>query len=386
MGTVFVYPLFLTLLVGCSFPLSYFFELELVSIEVFGLVVLHLVGYCLGGLALGILLSGVGRGRGYVTGVPVRYSMHFGLFVGVALIAYSYYLMGGVPALADNAENARVQMKQGVGKYIIFGVGFIYVSISYLSVMYFKGGSRLVRWFLLPLAWFFVSLLLIGIGYRSLCFFLLFHTVLFFLLCRERLGLKGLLSGKVVIGTLALFLIMSLLGYVRYKEGVEGFGMLSLFWPLIVYGGNIELIFDVVGLQGFSYGQYFMLDMVSPVLGDGKFTGHYIKDLLDLKFDGEGVSITIIGESYLNFGVPGVFLFGFVIGGGTLLLSKFIFYRGYMYRMLFVIFLVFTIRVITSGMVLIFWFYLVPVVIAYCFLLFGALLEKGLLMKIYKSS
>ncbi|MFZ3155513.1 O-antigen polymerase [Pseudomonas sp.] len=386
MGAVFIYPLFLTLLVGCSFPLAYFFELELVSVDVFWLVLLHLGGYCFGALIFGFLFFKVGRGPVYGTNVPMRYSMHLGLFVGIALIVYAYYLMGGVPALSENVENARVQMKQGVGKYIIFGVGFIYVSISYLSVMCLKDGSRLARCFLLPMTWLVVSLLLIGIGYRSLCFFLLVHVVLYFLLCREKLRFKTLLSGKVIAGTLLLFLVMSLLGYVRYKEGTEGFGALSFFWPLIVYGGNIELIFDVVGWQGFSYGEYFMLDMISPVLGDGKFTGHHIKDILDLKFDGEGVSITIIGESYLNFGMLGVFLFGFLIGGVTLLLSKFVFCRGYIYRMFFVIFLVFTIRVITSGTVLIFWFYLVPVVFAYFFVLFGALLEKSFLMnscKIY---
>ncbi|MFQ6576120.1 O-antigen polymerase [Pseudomonas sp. UM16] len=380
MGAILIYPIFITFLLGLSFPLSYYFDLNLVTVDVFLLFLLHLLGYLIGGLFLWFSLHSLKKSRGMSVGVPLRYSIHLSLFVGILFIIYAYYQMGGVPALAENAENARVEMKQGVGKYIIFGVGFIYVSMSYLSSMFFARGGY-ARWVLLPIVWFVVSLLLMGIGYRSLFFFLLVHVALFSLICREKFNFRSLVNGKLLVGGAVLFLLMSLVGYARYKSGAEGFGMLSLFWPLIVYGGNIESVFELVGKQGFSYGSSFISDMISPIFGDGKFTGHQIKEILGLKFDGEGVSITIIGEAYLNFGLTGVFLSGFLIGAIILFVSRFVFSHGYLYRMFFVIVVVFVIRIITSGVAPIFWFYFIPVVTAYLFVLSGALLEKKLIMK-----
>lgn len=294
----------------------------------------------------------------------------FWLLGNISLMIF-YLKAGSIPLFAGNIEVARVELKVGIGKYIILGRAFLTVGLSALHILcIFKKVAKQFKWFVYVIT-VEGMVMLAGIGFRSPVAYLLLTVVLTHIfisesyISRQKIPLKIVVFGLVMVGFLAI------LGYLRYR-GEFKLASIVFLWPMLVYALALDRIVNYFPVSHpYLYGSSFITDILAVVPGvKSEFLGNWLKSLIQLTFKGGGIAVTAPGEAYINFGFYGVFFLGLLLGClGGLIYELYSQRSRVADRWILILLSINFARCVTSGiMPALFFSFLPQVILAYCFI------------------
>ncbi|WP_144478119.1 PssD/Cps14F family polysaccharide biosynthesis glycosyltransferase [Cytobacillus oceanisediminis] len=225
-----------------------------------------------------------------------------GLLTSIIFTTLFFIRAGNIPIFAENPEIARVAAMQGNG--FIHRISYISLSIGALALTaydYIKYRKvRLSTILIVVLLVLFNSLT----GPRSQSLKVLVQMFLFYMVLK-----KGRINLKLF--ALLSFVLLSLTGVLgALRGGKEGLteGFFHLMNRLYMNPINLQRIVELFKTNEFWYGKSIIYDFGVYLPGSQPNLGTILKGMTHAKFQGGGITVTLIGEGYLNFG-----LFGLVV-------------------------------------------------------------------------
>lgn len=217
---------------------------------------------------------------------------------GISFWLFFIFKAGQIPIFSSEIENFRVQAREGMGYITILSITFITYSGLYLTI---SSKNILKTVCLLVIS----SFLLLSFGNRAPMFnFLLFYLII---LCIKH-NIKVNLT-KILPIAITGYLLLVLLGAYRMNVDAdlsERF-ILTLGWRPFVGLQNLDTILNY--FNDFLYGKGYWIDLYVLAPGYQPNLGTWIKDMLQLEFDGGSVTISYLGDGFINFGIIGLILY-----------------------------------------------------------------------------
>ena len=216
----------------------------------------------------------------------------------VGMAGYSaYFITSWSSIFVADLENGRVEAMTGKGLYLWLG------SLVWLAVyMVFEQSLLTGKYKKTVYAMFSIAAVFsILLGFRSALVNPI--LVMFFMKNKKR----EIPIRKMIALVIALFAFIGIYGAIRSGNGSSLDSLLNEFKVSSVNLNNILITFPYK--VGFQYGKTYFLDIIQ--LFDNSIVGttSWLKTVLNLSFSGGGVTPTLIGEFYINWG-----LFGSLIG------------------------------------------------------------------------
>lgn len=243
--------------------------------------------------------------------VPLRRSTVLYCLYALSVLLAAYYFISNRAALMADLNSARIETASGNGA-IVYLMALPIVIMPMLLDLYLREdvrGKDAPSWGVLATLTFIACATLFVSGFRANVVFML--VCMLVLYCARR----DIGSGRLFIYGFLLIILVAFLGMLR-----SGFDM-SLLDTLVtgsyVNGLNVQYVFNTFPSKvGFQHGYTYLINILMLLPGpDHDFT-LWLKDQIGISFSGGGVTPTIVGEFYINFGVPGIiagmFLFGMV--------------------------------------------------------------------------
>ena len=234
--------------------------------------------------------------------------------MGTALFTFGF-VFKGVPILAADAENARVEMKAGLGFLVTPAIFASQLGGLALFAYYVIKNDR-VKVFLAFLIIMVLAITLLGFGYRSHAVSMLLLS--FVIYCYIRFGRLPIINTIVV--SIIILVSIGVLGLVRRGQAnlasniasVAKYGVqrVMLINPMVVE----RIMMQFPQQTDFLYGESIWVDFRSLLPGADEGSGIFLKRMLGMEFSGGGVTPSFPGEIYVNFSWLGVLLFSFLIG------------------------------------------------------------------------
>lgn len=226
------------------------------------------------------------------------------------------YMIQNYKILFSDLENGRVEAMQGNGKVLYF----IYLSMLAVWIIfnnYIKYNKIKLKNIIILVT--YVSIMLFTLGFRSRIAELFLIMILIYNY-RNKIGFWKIIAVSVIgtVGILALYYIRIIISNndVRsFKDLIENIivvGNINLSYIFRVFPNSLEF------QDGYTYIINFLMLKPGP---DLDFT-LWLKQALNISFNGAGVTPTILGEFYINFGYIGMYLGMFLIGIITKLVDK----------------------------------------------------------------
>jgi oligosaccharide repeat unit polymerase len=229
-----------------------------------------------------------------------------GLLCSFIFTTLFFLKAGNIPMLDSNPEIARVKAMEGNGyihrlSYISLSIGVLCM-ILYDQVIYKR--IRTITIIILIILVAYNSL----IGIRSQSLKILLQAYFFYMILKYgKINLKHL----IILSTLLLF-FTGFLGAIRgNKLGFEE-GFFHLINRLFMNPINLQRIVEIFNFHDFMYGASLIKDFSVYLPGSQPNMGTILKEMSGAKFDGGGITVTLIGEGYLNFGVVGIFIYAVI--------------------------------------------------------------------------
>jgi oligosaccharide repeat unit polymerase len=285
------------------------------------------------------------------------------LFFFSILFHVFYFIMAGViPLLHPDAEYIRVSAKRGLGSFVLLASAFSYVYMIFLASYISKQRLRkisLIQMCSVLLICFMIFL----VGFRApaawggilffICYYLLALNKRFFINKRFVLYLFLLLLTVVAMG-----LIRS--GGLGDMESMASI-LAAFYWSMTVNLFNLNLIVSEISAEQFLYGRSFLTDFSAFVPGvNSEFLGVTLGQMLPINFEGESISVTSIGEAYVNGGFPVIVLYAAVLGFLSELIYRLLLNKNTLMRGLLILVSVCFFRFSTGGIPAIVIFMLLP--------------------------
>lgn len=213
------------------------------------------------------------------------------------------------------------------------------------------------------------SVFLMLIGYRSLIIQLALLVFIAFNY-NKKISLKSIIVSFIIGSGLISFVIV--FNYFRVNGSMKGFNLnvaqSYLGWNLFVNYSNISEVTTFFNGNYFN-GKTFLYDFCTLLPGYQPNAGVVIKNLMQKQFSGEGISLTVVGESYINFGIYGITIISTSLG----------FIMQYFYNLLkrngayigILILNIFSYRVVTGGISMAIINFIIPII--FIIVLFSAI-------------
>lgn len=236
-----------------------------------------------------------------------------GLSITASLIFFA--LVGAIPMLHPDVSTFRSTAKAGKGEIVLIANSFAAIS-SVLSGLVYSSVDRL-RKMTLVVVLFFVFVCQLGFGFRAPAFFLLLAFLISVTFKNNR---PRPIQLKLVMGLLLLLFVAVLVGTWRDSDdnAKSVSFLIPLYWTLSVNFFNFDNVLSYFDnpMNSYYYGSTFINDISVMLPGtEAKFLGVLLKELLELKFDGEGMTVTAPGEGYVNFGFFGLVIHAVIVAG-----------------------------------------------------------------------
>lgn len=239
--------------------------------------------------------------------IEKRKKIAISIFI-ISTLFWVNFIKSNIGLLLADMENGRVLAMQGNGKSIYF----IYLSMLAVWIL-FDGyiNYRNIKTKAIVLIVLFTTFMLFTLGFRSRIAEL-FLVMIIIYNNKYKLPLKKLINfGLIgVLGMLGLYYIRIII------SGDDTATMKHLLDNMMeVNNINLSYIFrrfpNYVPFQnGYTYIINFLMLKPGP---DVDFT-LWLKEALNIQFNGAGVTPTIIGEFYINFGYIGIYIGMFIMG------------------------------------------------------------------------
>lgn len=254
----------------------------------------------------------------------------FILGVGLSVIAFS--MMNVIPVLSSDVHVSRIEELSGKGFLFHPSRILIFISITYFSLLYLKTRSiSLISLLVLIVIGFLV---LWGYAIRAEALKTLIYIILMYLMLKK-ISIRNLILTLLVF--ISFFMFNGLMQYARHFSlsllMSADFGQLLKFgWANVghrfwVQLENLQFIYRNISeaeLMGLTY----INDLFIVLPGKSVTGGVILKEYIGLDFMGGGITPTILGEGYANFGL--YFSLAFIFFFSLILL--FLYY--WMYRFL----------------------------------------------------
>ena len=309
----------------------------------------------------------------------INYIYAFGILVMVAF----YLGIGNIPIFMENAEDMRAIVKQGKGSYIILSSVIFMMTTSYYIMQVFRKQTNNKTNILIYIKIIIPYMLLFGAGYRNpLAQLFLLNTITYYYIKYKKIKIKRLF----IIITLLLFF---LIGYSIFRySGEVSISKLStemftkILWMMFVNYSNVGMLVNLVDSHSLFYGRTYIKEFATLLPGQNENVGVMLKNMLGMNFSGEGVTLTILGESYINFSYIGVIIIFFILG----LVFKSLYYRFNLkdevseLDILFIIYMsISSLKIITGGLAVYLLYYVLPFLVIY---LFTKVVSKQIIFKL----
>ena len=232
---------------------------------------------------------------------------YFFLVIAILLTIKLNYSNGGIVFLMDDIENSRIKLREGKG--LITQLIILFTTYGLLSAICYKRKSRLTTFLIVLVSLF----LILTIGNRGPVLFLLLHVFLVYqVVYKKQFSYKYL----AIIG-FVLFLIMVALGSLRVNHSAD-FHLIFKFrflWRPFVNIQNFQMVLDYFPDKNpFLLGETYLVDFKILFPGSNPNSGTFLKNLMNLDFDGGSLTPSYLGISYVNFGYYGLFFSPIFLG------------------------------------------------------------------------
>jgi beta-1,4-N-acetylglucosaminyltransferase len=238
-----------------------------------------------------------------------------GLMTSLFFTTLFFIKAGNIPILAENPELARVAAMQGNG--FVHRISYISLSIGALSLTAYD----IIRYRKIRITTILIVIFLVFYnsltGPRSQSLKVLVQMFLLFMVIK-----KGKINLKffIVLG-IGLLTLTGVLGALRGGKAGLSEGFFHLMNRLYMNPINLQRIVELFKTNDFWYGKSLVYDFGVYLPGSQPNLGTILKQMTNAKFQGGGITVTLIGEGYLNFGLVGIILYP--------LLAAFLFYCVY---------------------------------------------------------
>lgn len=254
----------------------------------------------------------------------------FILGVGLSIIAFS--MMNVIPIFSSDVHVSRIEELSGKGFLYHPSRILIFISITYFSLLYLKTSSiSLISLLVLIVIGF---LILWGYAIRAEALKTIIYFIIMYLMCKK-ISVRNLILTSLIV--LSFFLFNGLMQYARHYSlsslmSVDFVVLLEFGWANVghrfwVQLENLQFIYRNISeaeLMGITY----INDLFVVLPGKSVTGGVILKEYIGLNFMGGGITPTILGEGYANFGL--YFSLAFIFFFSLMLL--FLYY--WMYRFL----------------------------------------------------
>ncbi|OCH61148.1 hypothetical protein A6D94_18320 [Vibrio splendidus] len=342
-------------------------ELKTIFYVLLYLLVFFLASYVLSDTMFGLTSSKLNRISVYNLSINKSYYLCvLTIVISCSVLSLVHVNNGFVPILGGDDINAlRVQSMVGKGRFVIPSFALLYVSNCILIVIHHLLNSTLkktVALFLLSISF----LMIMSFGFRSPAFYLLLTIFILKLSLSDYYQRKIGISNRLVILFTIFVSALVVSGLVRDGITLTSSSFTSLFYSFSVNLFNLNAIIETYPkYEEFLYGYSFVNDLMAVIPGlDGMFLGNYLKDTLLLDFDGSSISVTAIGEGYVNFGVFGIVIHALFLGAFSGLAYSIMNRQNTIWsRVYLVVFSISFARVVTGGFSAILFFSILPNII-----------------------
>ena len=222
----------------------------------------------------------------------------------LSTIAFLFFFLKNIGILSQGLQNGRLEASSGNGALVY---AFL-LHIVTIPLLFLKFINKKMKLSLFLLLYFLASLQLILFGFRT-PFVVMNVIILMILLFKGKINFKIMLFLAIVVALFAF-------AYGIIRNGTTStplfYKIRSIFTTNLF---NLNRVFYVFPKEvDFQYGDTYLINFRMLMPGpDADFT-LWLKENLNMDFDGGGVTPTIFGEFYLNFGYPGIFIGMFLFG------------------------------------------------------------------------
>jgi len=237
------------------------------------------------------------------------------LFLIVILGFLSFFILilfGGIPMLSANVDEARLRFYAGKGYLNLFFMALPIVAIAFLSDSYASGSRRRIQYSHLFALFVFAMIFLTG--YRStFAKSVLMYFFVLLIISNEKIKIS-----RMIAWAGALFIFIIAVG--AFRRGMVSFDALVMEAGITVVArpAMLEMILNHYESADFLYGSGYFADFIK--LLPGSQVGQNV-DLKNQVFANAkqmselaGVTPSLIGEAYMNFGKLGAFIVPFTLG------------------------------------------------------------------------
>lgn len=222
----------------------------------------------------------------------------------LSTVAWMIYYFRFRGLLNGNLENGRIEAMSGAGALVFIAQLHIMTIVLMFIETKKKYISKLVFW---PLC-IFGLIQLLSMGFRSpatICVI----CILIVQILDGKIQFRTTIPIVCVIFSLAIF-------YGIYRSGTSGLKLYyvlraQLYNPMY----NLDLMYRYFPSHvGFQHGYTYLINLIMLLPGPGQDFTLWLKDAIDFTFSGGGITPTVFGEFYINFGTAGIFICSFLLG------------------------------------------------------------------------
>jgi hypothetical protein len=275
--------------------------------------------------------------------------------IGILLHIFYFFMIQAIPLLHEDAGLFRIEAKKGFGSIVILGTVCFYIS-TFFSVLKTMAKKTITSQIELLANFSIAFMLILFVGFRSPAFFLIIFMIYSVIVNSKKY--------RQLPFRYFLLIIFSFVGAIVIGIFRDDGGLIDIFGPMIwsfyVNIHNLDLLINFFPLEGFYFGSTYFNDLtVALPFFDSVFLGVKLPEILGLSFVGESISVTIIGESFVNFGIVGVLLVPVALG-----ITAHYFHstlrRSAMRKCILMVLCIFFFRIVTGGLMPIMIFFLIP--------------------------
>lgn len=228
------------------------------------------------------------------------------ILLAISYLCVSIYLIKNLSFILSDFENNRVLAMQGSGVIIHLAYMMLPTTwILYYSHLNYKNDKKIYIIFIIDI------IFLLFIGFRSRIMELLLVAIII-----KNDNKKFKIKRLFIYGIILLILVSVLQiirTYVSYKK-VE-LGIDSIAITMSVNSINLKYIFDFFPrVVPFQHGYTYLLSFSMLLPNSHMDSTLWLKQALNMSFSGGGVTPSILGEFFINFGYLGIFIGMFILG------------------------------------------------------------------------
>lgn len=277
---------------------------------------------------------------------PLAYSnSNFFIFlVSITPIIFSVAFSikaGGFIWLMNDMDNARMEIRRGLGAITLLGIASSFVS-STLLIHHIK--PKLLT---ALIAITFFSFLAGSYGNRAPAGFVFIASLYYYFSIKQN-------TPKLAFIAISALVFSALMALNIIRQGLDTSlvsALQQILWRPFVNFQNLNIIYENFYLQDkIQYGSSYLRDLAILIPGIHQNNAEWLKEHLNMSFSGGGITITYIGELLLNFSMAPLFVAPFILG--ALFQALFLFMLRLHLSMLVMLIISFsTLAIVSSGLI-----------------------------------